>query len=69
MLGSWVSFLAKDGEHRVHLLPTRLYNVKLADMKAYPWLKPLGQENMAKESKRHRHDEGCYTVSAMLWQS
>ena len=44
--------LGKDGEHRVHLLDARLYDVKLTDMKAYPWLKPLGQEKMAKESKQ-----------------
>ncbi|DBB00060.1 TPA: hypothetical protein ACH3X1_013917 [Trebouxia sp. C0004] len=44
--------LGEDGEHRVHLLDARLYNVKLTDMKAYPWLKPPGQEKMAKESKQ-----------------
>ncbi|DBB01760.1 TPA: hypothetical protein ACH3X1_000378 [Trebouxia sp. C0004] len=44
--------LGEDGEHRVHLLDARLCNVKLTDMKAYPWLKPPGQEKMAKESKQ-----------------
>ena len=44
--------LGKDGEHRVHLLDARLYNVKLTDTKAYPWLKPPGQERMAKGSKQ-----------------
>ena len=44
--------LGEDGEHRVHLLDARLCNVRLTDMKAYPWLKPPGQEKMAKESKQ-----------------
>ncbi len=44
--------LGEDGEHRVHLLDARLCNVKLTDMKAYPWLKPPNQEKMAKESKQ-----------------
>jgi len=44
--------LGQDGEHRLHLLDTRLGNVKLTDMKAYPWLKPLGQEKTSKDSKQ-----------------
>ena len=44
--------LGEDGEHRVHLLDARLCKVKLTDTKAYPWLKPPGQERMAKESKQ-----------------
>ncbi len=51
MLDSFASFLA-NGEHRVPLLEARLCNVKLTDTKAYPWLKPPGQEKMAKESKQ-----------------
>ncbi|KAL0050048.1 hypothetical protein WJX82_003469 [Trebouxia sp. C0006] len=44
--------LGEDGEHRVHLLDARLWKVKLTNTKAYPWLKPPGQERMAKESKQ-----------------
>lgn len=44
--------LGEDGEHRVHLLDARLCNVKLTDMRAYLWLKPPGQEKLAKESKQ-----------------
>ena len=44
--------LGEDGEHSVHLLDARLCNVKLTDTQAYPWLKPPGQEKMAKESKQ-----------------
>ena len=44
--------LSEDGEPRVHLLDARLCNVKLTDRKAYPWLKPPGQEKMAKENKQ-----------------
>ena len=38
--------LGEDGERRVHLLDARLCDVKLTDTKAYPWLKPPGQEKM-----------------------
>ncbi len=41
--------LGPDGEHHLHLLDTRLSNVKLTDMEAYPWLKPSGQEKLAKD--------------------
>ena len=44
--------LGEDGEHHVHLLDARLYDVNLTDTKAYPWSKPAGQEKMAKESKQ-----------------
>ncbi|DBA90046.1 TPA: hypothetical protein ACH3X2_004312 [Trebouxia sp. C0005] len=44
--------LGEDGEHCVHLLDARLCDVKLTDRKNYPWLKPPGQEKMAKESKQ-----------------
>ena len=46
------SILGKDGEHHVNLLDARLCNVKRTDTKAYPWLKPPGQDKMAKESKQ-----------------
>ena len=41
-----------DGEHRVHLLDDRLHNVRITDMKAYPWTKPPGQEKVVKENKQ-----------------
>lgn len=50
--GFLCSILGEDGELCVHLLDARLCNVKRTDTKAYPWLKPSGQEKMAKESKQ-----------------
>ncbi len=44
--------LGPDGEHRLHLLDKRLSNVNLTDMESYPWLKPYGKENMAKDDSQ-----------------
>ena len=42
----------RDGEHRLHLLGSTLNNVKLSDVKRFPWVKLLGQDNVAKEAKK-----------------
>lgn len=42
----------QDGEHRLHLLDARLGALKLTDMKHYPWLKPMDEEEMTKEGKQ-----------------
>jgi hypothetical protein len=44
--------LGQDGEHRLHLLDTRLRSIKLTDMKNYPWLKPVGQEKLSNNKQQ-----------------